>query len=103
MTWERKILRKIYGPTHENGCWRIKMNQEICNKFKSPNIVTIIKVHRLEWLGHVIRMDGARRVKKLLEGKPGGGRKKGRPRLRWINDAKSDLRNMGVKRWRSRA
>jgi hypothetical protein len=23
MTWERKILRKIYGPTKENGQWRI--------------------------------------------------------------------------------
>jgi hypothetical protein len=31
-------------------------------------------------------MDGARIGKKLLQGKPGGGRKKGRPRLRWIND-----------------
>jgi hypothetical protein len=30
----------------------------------------------LEWLGHVVRMDGGRIVKKLLEGKPGGGRKK---------------------------
>jgi hypothetical protein len=24
MTWERKVLRKVYGPTKENGCWRIK-------------------------------------------------------------------------------
>jgi hypothetical protein len=30
----------------------------------------------LEWLGHVVRMDGARTVKKLLEGKPGGGKEK---------------------------
>jgi hypothetical protein len=52
------------------------MNEEIYNKFKSPNIVTVIKVRRLEWLGHVVRMDGARIVKKLLEGKPGGGREK---------------------------
>ena len=28
MTWERKILRKIYGPTKENGQWRIKTNLE---------------------------------------------------------------------------
>jgi hypothetical protein len=27
MTWEGKILRKIYGPTKENGQWRIKMNE----------------------------------------------------------------------------
>jgi hypothetical protein len=46
------------------------MNQEIYKKFKSPNIVTTIKVNRLEWLGHVVRMDGVRKVK-LLEGKPG--------------------------------
>jgi hypothetical protein len=30
----------------------------------------------LEWLGHVVKMDCARIVKKLLEGKTGGGRKK---------------------------
>jgi hypothetical protein len=40
LTWERKIFRKIYGPTYENGYWRIKINQEIYNKFKSPDIVT---------------------------------------------------------------
>jgi hypothetical protein len=27
MTWERK-MRKIYGPTKENGQWRIKTNAE---------------------------------------------------------------------------
>jgi hypothetical protein len=59
-----------------NGCWRIKMNQEIYNNFKSPNIVTVFKVRRLEWFGHVVRMDGARIVKKFLEGKPGGRRKR---------------------------
>jgi hypothetical protein len=46
------------------------MNQGIYKKFKSPNIVTTIKVHKLEWLEHVVRMDGTRTVK-LLEGKPG--------------------------------
>ena len=32
----------------------------------------------LEWLGNVVRMDGERRVKKLLECKPGGERKRGK-------------------------
>jgi hypothetical protein len=31
MLWERKILRKIYGPTYANGCCRRKMNQKIYN------------------------------------------------------------------------
>jgi hypothetical protein len=42
MTWERKIMRKIYGPTKENGQWRIKTNLELITKYKSQDIVTVI-------------------------------------------------------------
>jgi hypothetical protein len=68
MTWERKILRKIYGPTKENGRWRIKTNEELMTKYKTPDIVSIIKIRRLEWLGHVVRMNETRSVKKIFEG-----------------------------------
>jgi hypothetical protein len=32
MKWDWKILSKIYGPTYENGYWRITINQEIYKK-----------------------------------------------------------------------
>jgi hypothetical protein len=54
MTWGRKILRKIYGPTKQNGQWRIKTNSELMRKYKSQDIVSAIKIRRLEWLGKVI-------------------------------------------------
>ena len=92
MTWERKIMRKIYGPTKENGRWRNKTNAELITKYKSQDIVTVIKIRRLEWLGHVIKMNETRSVKKIFEGKLEGRRGRGRPRLRWINDVKDDLR-----------
>jgi hypothetical protein len=44
MTWERKILRKIYGQTCKNGHWRIKINSELESKYKSQDIVSVIKV-----------------------------------------------------------
>ena len=88
---EKNICTNIW-----KGYCRIKMNQWIYKKFKSPNSVTTIKVHRLEWFGHVVRMDGTRTVK-LLEGKPGWGRRKGRPRLRWTDDNESDPRNVVIK------
>jgi len=44
MTWERKILRKIYGPKNEQGVWRIRSNLEIQYMYKSPDIMTEIKV-----------------------------------------------------------
>jgi hypothetical protein len=53
-------------------------NFEIYNKLKSPNNLTIIKVLTQGWFAHAVRMSGEGTVKKLLEGKVGGGRKKER-------------------------
>jgi hypothetical protein len=44
MTWDRKILREIYGPTKENGQCRTKTNLKLITKYKSPDIVTVIKI-----------------------------------------------------------
>jgi len=96
------MLRKIYGPTKGNGQWRIKTNLKLIIKYKSQDIVTLIKFQRLEWLGHVIRMNETRCVKKICEGKLEGRRGRGRPRLRWIDDVEDDLRKFGVKRWRTK-
>jgi hypothetical protein len=40
--------------------------------------------------------------KMALEGKPGGIRKRGKPRTWWIYIVEDDLRKMGIKRWRLR-
>jgi hypothetical protein len=57
MTWERKVLRKIYGPKYEQGMWRIRSILELQNAYQSPDTVTEIKMRKLEeWLGHVIRI-----------------------------------------------
>jgi hypothetical protein len=46
-------------------------------KYKSQDIVTIIKIQRLGWLGHVTRMNETRSVKKIFEGKLEGRRGRG--------------------------
>jgi hypothetical protein len=45
MIFERKILRKIFGPTRtDDGYWRIKTNQEINDILKGKqNIIGFIK------------------------------------------------------------
>jgi len=54
MTFERKIMKKMYGPTRtEDGYWRIKTNQKINDILKKQNIIGFIKKQRLNWLGHV--------------------------------------------------
>jgi hypothetical protein len=42
--FERRILRRIYGPTCEYGVWRIKYNDELYSLYKDPDIVRITKV-----------------------------------------------------------
>jgi hypothetical protein len=54
----------------------------------------------LEWIKFVAIFNDGKTVKKLPEGKPGGGRKEGRPRLTLMNDIGSDLIIMGVRTWK---
>ena len=55
--FERKVLRRIYGPTEEkNGTWRIKPNEEPNSLTGNKNIRNHIKAQRLAWFGHVYRM-----------------------------------------------
>ena len=44
------------------------------DKLKFPYTVNALGVRRLGQCGRVVGMDGAKTVKKLQEGKPGGGR-----------------------------
>jgi hypothetical protein len=45
--------------------------------------VNYIKINRLGWALHVIRMDNNRTVKKVFNTKPVGIRKIGSPKLGW--------------------
>jgi hypothetical protein len=60
----REILRRIYGSTHERGCWRPRWNNKLYSLYKEPIVVEDIKIRRLEWTGHIIRMEEERIPKK---------------------------------------
>jgi hypothetical protein len=50
--FDRKILRKIYGPIQERDIWRIKNNEEMNRVINGQDIVIFIKAQRIRWLGH---------------------------------------------------
>jgi len=46
--FERKMLRKIYGPAQNpDGTWRIKTNDELRHRMKQEDIIKFIKSQRL--------------------------------------------------------
>jgi hypothetical protein len=49
----------------------------------------------LGWVGHVARMGEKRIAYRILVGKPEGKRALGRPRPRWVDNIKMDLREIG--------
>jgi len=49
MIFERRIMRKIFGPTRtDDGYWRIKTNQEINKILKGQNIIGFIKKTKIK-------------------------------------------------------
>jgi transcription termination factor 2 len=90
------VLR-IFGPKREeDGSWRKLHNDELHSLYSSPNIVRLIKSRRIRWAGHVARMGEGRGVYRVLGGRPEGKRQLGRPRRRWKDNIKMDLREIGI-------
>jgi len=77
------------------------MNYELNEVIENADIVRFIRIRRIAWLFHVMRMDDKRTHKGILEWKPVGVRIRGRPRKRWIVDIEEDMQIMGIRRWRN--
>jgi hypothetical protein len=74
LIFERKIKRKIFGPTRtDDGYWRIETNL-----LEGQNIIGFIKKQRLNWEGHVERMTEDNNVQKIKRWKPMSKRPIGR-------------------------
>lgn len=71
------------------------MNWENCIKTpkKRPNIVRKIAGRRLNWAGHVWHKHGTL-VKRAIKENPMGKRPLGRPKLRWEDGLKGDVKRI---------
>ncbi|GJQ69979.1 hypothetical protein Trydic_g22490 [Trypoxylus dichotomus] len=77
------------------------MDCELNSMIREPDIVRFMKSRRLKWLGDIIRTSDTRALKRVLDWKPTGGRRKGRPEKRWLDDV-DNLKTVEVRRWRRR-
>jgi hypothetical protein len=96
-------LRAIFGPTNENGECRVKYNNELHTLYEESDIVTYIKINRLRWAGHVIRLEEQNPARRVLVAVVEGRRQRGRPRLRWKDGVREDARKLGKRNWRNAA
>jgi hypothetical protein len=73
------------------GGWRKLHNEELHNLYSTPSIIRMIKSRRRRWAGHVAQMRETNSYTALV-GKSEGKRPQGRPRRRWVENIKMDLR-----------
>jgi hypothetical protein len=92
--FENRVLRRIFGPKRDEvtGGWRKLHSEELHNLYRSPDTTRVIKSRRMRWAGHVTRMWDIKNEYNIFTGKPEVTRPLGRPRRRWEDNTKMDLR-----------
>ena len=65
--------------------------------YTDPGIIKTIKISKLRWTGHIMRMPEKNPVKKLILLRPEGSRRAGRPKLRWFDGVEEDLRTLSIR------
>jgi hypothetical protein len=90
--FENRVLRRIFGPKRDEvtGGWKKLHDKELHNLYSSPSVIT-----KMRWAGHLTPRGEKRNAYRILVGKPEGKRQLGRPRLRWVDNIKMDLREIG--------
>ncbi|KAJ4451163.1 hypothetical protein ANN_02605 [Periplaneta americana] len=90
------VNMKIFGAKQDEvtGEWRKLHNAELHALYPSPDIIRKIKSRCLRWAGHVARMGESRNAYRVLVGRPEGKRPLGRPRRRWEDNIKMNLREV---------
>jgi hypothetical protein len=67
---EERKLRRIFQPKSDEvtGEWRKLQNEELDDRYSSPNIVRVIK-SRIRWVGNVAHMREKRGIYRFWRGK----------------------------------
>jgi hypothetical protein len=71
---------------------------EITQTLRSP-LYLKVKAQRLSWFGHLHRMSEERMVKEVYKWKPMLRRPLGRPKNRWEDDIRNDMKKLKIRNW----
>ena len=72
-------------------------NQEVLDRAGSTSIESMLLKSQMRWTGHVIRMDENRINRQVMYGElKDGARKQGRPKLKYKDTLKSNLKWSGI-------
>ena len=81
---QNEMLRTLFGPKRDEVTeeWRKLHNEELNDLYCSPKLVGVMNSRRMQWAGHVTRVENGRGKYSVLVGRPDGNKQLGRPRCR---------------------
>ena len=95
-SWTLKKKEQKRIEAFEMWCWRrvlkvpwtAKMSNELVLIYTRPetSLLGLIRKQQLSYFGHIVRAEGME--KEVVMGKVGGGRRRGRQRMRWLDSLK---------------
>jgi hypothetical protein len=96
--FKNRVLRRIFGPKRDEvaGGWRKLYSEKHHDLYSSPSTIRMMESRRMRRAGNVARMGKKRNACRILDEKPEGKRPLGRPKGRWVDNIKADLRENGV-------
>ena len=77
-----------------NDTWRRRNKSELMNVYvyEDVDIISFIRLSRMRWIGHVIRLDKERKIFNIFYNQPQGTRIRGRSKNRWMDSILSDIK-----------
>jgi len=89
--FEGNVLRRMYERIKLNENWRKRYNKELIRLFGDLDMLSFVKISRLNWICRLNRMGSERRVSKVFNNNPQGSQLRGRPKNRWWNCVRTSI------------
>ena len=64
---EGSALSMIYGPINDNGVWKTRYSNEFYKHCDEIDLVRVVKIGILKWLGHISKMQELDPCRKLTQ------------------------------------
>jgi hypothetical protein len=87
------------GGIEVNENWRQRYNKELIQLFADLDTLSFFRIHLLNLIGHVNRMESTRKVSQVFNTNPQGSQLRGRPKNSWWNCLQTDINACKITDW----
>lgn len=93
------VPRRMLGPIRiDQETYRLRYSEKRYAELNNIRLTVNIRIQRLEWTGHILRIHSDEPTKKIFCGNIGGKRSNRRPKKFWIATVKDDANELGIKK-----